>query len=284
MISIENITKKYNDKVVLNRINCTFEKGITAILGPNGAGKSTLINILMLIEKPNNGKIYFDKNDILPNSNSYLSICSYMPQLQSLYEDFTGYEFLMYIGLLKKVEKKIIIQRIKKYATKLDLFDEIDKKIKNYSGGMKQRLIFIASILNNPLILYLDEPTASLDPNQRIKLKNILSELALCTIIVITTHIVQDIDDISNSIIFLKEGNILNQCKREKIKDDFDAYVYEKISDASEMEELSEKYLISNVIKEGEQLKIRFITNEKLNLLTMMIPTVEDYYLWRMSK
>lgn len=283
MIEVKQITKKFKNTIALHDFSCQFGNGITAILGPNGAGKSTLMSILMTIEKPTSGSIVCDSKNILDMKEEYLSETSYMPQMQSLYEDFTGFEFLMYVGLLKSVKKDVIIERINKYSYNLDLNNKLNEKIKSYSGGMKQRLLFIASILNKPKILFLDEPTAGLDPNQRIKLKNIISELSLDTAIVIATHIVQDVEDISNSLVFINKGEKILQCDTDHFKDDFDAYVYEAVLNANDVEKLKKKCLISNSRKLDNKLMVRFISNNEILGLKPLTPTLDDYYLWRMG-
>lgn len=174
--------------------------------GPNGAGKSTLMNIITDNLKLDSGKILWNGQESKILGAKYREILGYMPQGQGLYNGFTAKRFLNYIAVLKEVPKEDIEMQIQKVSKSVNLQDELSKKIGMYSGGMKQRLLIAATIIGNPKLLIFDEPTAGLDPKERIRVKKIMSELAKDKIVIIATHIVPDIENIANEIIILKDG------------------------------------------------------------------------------
>ncbi len=174
--------------------------------GPNGAGKSTLMNIITDNLKLDSGKILWNGQESKTLGAKYREILGYMPQGQGLYNGFTAKRFLNYIAVLKEVPKEEIEMQIQKVSKSVNLQDELGKKIGMYSGGMKQRLLIAATIIGNPKLLIFDEPTAGLDPKERIRVKKIMSELAKDKIVIIATHIVPDIENIANEIIILKDG------------------------------------------------------------------------------
>ena len=174
--------------------------------GPNGAGKSTLMNIITDNLKLDSGKILWNGQESKILGAKYREILGYMPQGQGLYNGFTAKRFLNYIALLKDIPKENIEMQIKKVSESVNLQDELGKKIEMYSGGMKQRLLIAATIIGNPKLLIFDEPTAGLDPKERVRVKKIMSELAKDKIVIIATHIVPDIENIANEIIILKNG------------------------------------------------------------------------------
>lgn len=174
--------------------------------GPNGAGKSTLMNIITDNLNADNGKILWNGEDCKTIGTKYREILGYMPQQQGLYNGFTAKRFLNYIAVLKDVPKDKIEEQIQKASRSVNLQDELGKKIEMYSGGMKQRLLIAAAIIGNPKLLILDEPTAGLDPKERVRVKKLMKELAKDKIVIIATHIVPDIENIANEIIILKNG------------------------------------------------------------------------------
>ena len=174
--------------------------------GPNGAGKSTLMNIITDNLKLDSGKILWNGQESKTLGAKYREILGYMPQGQGLYNGFTAKRFLNYIAVLKEVPKEDVEMQIQKVSKSVNLQDELGKKIGMYSGGMKQRLLIAATIIGNPKLLIFDEPTAGLDPKERIRVKKIMSELAKDKIVIIATHIVPDIENIANEIIILKDG------------------------------------------------------------------------------
>ena len=216
MLEIRNLSKSYGKKVALNNINLRFDNGLYGLLGPNGAGKSTLMNIITDNLKADNGEILWNGIDYQTLGVKYREILGYMPQQQGLYNGFTGKRFLNYIAVLKDIPKKEILLQIEESAKKVNLQNELDKKINMYSGGMKQRLLIASCILGNPKLIIFDEPTAGLDPKERVRVKKLMQELSSKSIVIIATHIVPDIENIAKEIVILKEGVLIEKNTPEK--------------------------------------------------------------------
>ena len=217
MLEIRNLSKSYGKKVALNNINLKFDNGLYGLLGPNGAGKSTLMNISTDNLKADNGEILWNGIDYQTLGVKYREILGYMPQQQGLYNGFTGKRFLNYIAVLKDIPKKEILLQIEESAKKVNLQNELDKKINMYSGGMKQRLLIASCILGNPKLIIFDEPTAGLDPKERVRVKKLMQELSSKSIVIIATHIVPDIENIAKEIVILKEGVLIEKNTPEKL-------------------------------------------------------------------
>ena len=217
MLEIRNLSKSYGKKVALNNINLKFDNGLYGLLGPNGAGKSTLMNIITDNLKADNGEILWNGMDYQKLGAKYREILGYMPQQQGLYNGFTGKRFLNYIAVLKDIPKKEILLQIEESAKKVNLQNELDKKINMYSGGMKQRLLIASCILGNPKLIIFDEPTAGLDPKERVRVKKLMQELSSKSIVIIATHIVPDIENIAKEIVILKEGVLIEKNTPEKL-------------------------------------------------------------------
>ena len=217
MLEIRNLSKSYGKKVALNNINLKFDNGLYGLLGPNGAGKSTLMNIITDNLKADNGEILWNGIDYQTLGVKYRDILGYMPQQQGLYNGFTGKRFLNYIAVLKDIPKKEILLQIEESAKKVNLQNELDKKINMYSGGMKQRLLIASCILGNPKLIIFDEPTAGLDPKERVRVKKLMQELSSKSIVIIATHIVPDIENIAKEIVILKEGVLIEKNTPEKL-------------------------------------------------------------------
>lgn len=217
MLEIRNLSKSYGKKVALNNINLKFDNGLYGLLGPNGAGKSTLMNIITDNLKADNREILWNGIDYQTLGVKYREILGYMPQQQGLYNGFTGKRFLNYIAVLKDIPKKEILLQIEESAKKVNLQNELDKKINMYSGGMKQRLLIASCILGNPKLIIFDEPTAGLDPKERVRVKKLMQELSSKSIVIIATHIVPDIENIAKEIVILKEGVLIEKNTPEKL-------------------------------------------------------------------
>lgn len=204
---IENVTKQYKDKIAVNCVSATLEKGVIGLLGANGAGKTTLMSMICGVKNPTAGNIRFD--DIPVSEERYRDCLGYLPQDFGYYPNFTGREFLNYMALIKGMEKLEAKKRIDELLKIVNLEDAADKKMKSYSGGMKQRIGIAQAVLNKPKILVLDEPTAGLDPKERVRFRNIIEELGQDSIVVLSTHIVSDVEHIAERILIMNEGQFV---------------------------------------------------------------------------
>ena len=218
-LQLEGLSKTYGTVQALRKVTYTFKPGIYGILGANGAGKSTMINLITdnvsRDSGSDGGKILYDGEDILKLGKRFRAIVGYMPQQQEIYPFYTGRMFLAYMGLLKGVEKKMLNDEIEKYASKVNLLDVLDRKVGTYSGGMKQRLLIAQAFLGDSKIIIFDEPTAGLDPKERIHVRNLIHDNSTGKIILIATHVVQDIEDIASQIMLLKKGVLIEMAAPE---------------------------------------------------------------------
>lgn len=211
MLELFEITKKYKDKLALNNISLTLDNGIYGLLGPNGAGKSTLMNIITGNIQPTGGIIKWNGKDIKQLKAEYRSILGYAPQQQGLYNAFSGRRFLSYMATLKGISKKEMPDEIDRVLSYVNMTEKADKAIGTYSGGMKQRILIAQAILGNPKLIILDEPTAGLDPKERVRIRERIEALSGDKIILVSTHVVSDIESIANEIILIKSGNIIDR-------------------------------------------------------------------------
>jgi len=234
MLELFEITKKYKDKLALNNISLTLDNGIYGLLGPNGAGKSTLMNVITGNIQPSSGNIIWNGKDIKQLKSEYRSILGYAPQQQGLYDSFSGRRFLSYMAALKGISKKEMPYEINRALSYVNMTEKADKAIGTYSGGMKQRILIAQAILGNPKLIILDEPTAGLDPKERVRIRERIETLSGDKIILVSTHVVSDIESIANEIILIKNGNIIDRdtvnalCSRHNNSDNLEG-VYMQI-------------------------------------------------------
>ena len=208
-LRIEHLTKKYGEKVALRDFTYTFTPGIYGILGANGAGKSTLMNLITDNVKRNEGQILWDGTDILKLSKRFRAKLGYMPQQQGMYNDFSARAFLRYMAQIKEIPKKQADEQIEQLLDVVNLREDAHKKVGGFSGGMRQRVLLAQALLGDPKILILDEPTAGLDPRERLRLRQYISDLSQDRIVFLTTHIVSDIESIAGDVLLMKQGELV---------------------------------------------------------------------------
>ena len=208
-LRIEHLTKKYGEKVALRDFTYTFTPGIYGILGANGAGKSTLMNLITDNVKRNEGQILWNGTDILKLGKHFRAKLGYMPQQQGMYNDFSARAFLRYMAQIKEIPKKQADEQIEQLLDVVNLREDAHKKVGGYSGGMRQRVLLAQALLGDPKILILDEPTAGLDPRERLRLRQYISDLAQDRIVFLTTHIVSDIESIAGDVLLMKQGELV---------------------------------------------------------------------------
>lgn len=222
MLKIIKIKKNYGKKTALKEINLTFEKGVYGLLGPNGAGKSTLMNIITDNLASDSGEVLWNGQPISKLGIKYRRILGFTPQQQGLYNEFTGRRFLHYLAILKEIPKVEIKKEILRVAQLVNLTNELDKRLGAYSGGMKQRILIAQAILGNPQLVIMDEPTAGLDPKERVRIRELLRELGKDCIVLVATHVVSDIEPIANVILIQKKGEIIAQGSPESLLQQFE--------------------------------------------------------------
>lgn len=281
IIRFDDVSKQYKKNAALEHVNITLEEGIYGLLGPNGAGKSTFMKILTGNILQTEGKVTCDNEDISRMGKAYRKYIGYMPQQQEMYPYFTGRRFLTYMAALKGMDRAKMRQEIDEIAEKINLNEFIDKKIGNYSGGMKQRLLIAQALLGNPQVLVLDEPTAGLDPKERIRIRNLISENSKGKIVIIATHVVQDIECIADRLIMLKKGEVLAAGTPEQLLLGIKGYVYEVKLPLAQAEADMKKLNVSNVSRCMEGMKLRIVSeNIPYDNAACVEPDLEDYYLY----
>lgn len=279
---IRGLNKNYGAKVALQDFHAVFENGIYGILGPNGAGKSTLMNILTDNLLRDSGRILCNETEITKMKAQYRKIMGYMPQQQQLYDSFTVNHFISYMGTLRGMDKKEIRRRMEELLPLLNLSEVRRKKIKELSGGMKQRVLLVQALLDDPQILILDEPTAGLDPKERIRIRNLISDLSGDKIVLIATHVVSDIEFISKEILLMKNGRVVDKDCPEALQKKIAGKVFEIRIVQEELNQVKKEFEISNLFRTEGEIVVRVISEECPTAYrwTEVSPTLEDVYLY----
>lgn len=229
VIEFQGISKRYGKKIALRDFSATLKPGIYGLLGANGAGKTTLMRMICGILRPTEGKITLGGQSM--DSEAYRSMLGYLPQDFGYYPDFTGREFLLYMAALKGIPKSRARSRSRELLELVGLAEQAHKKIKTYSGGMKQRLGIAQALLNEPRLLVLDEPTAGLDPKERVRFRDLIAQAGQSSIVLLSTHIVSDVEHIADSILMMREGRLIYQGKWEESRGDLEAFYLEQFGE-----------------------------------------------------
>ena len=275
-LTAEHLTKIFIHKTAVNDFSYTFTNGIYGLLGPNGSGKSTLMRMLCDILKPNQGHIYLDGTLIQTMNEDYRDILGYLPQDFGYYPQFNAYDFLMYFATLKGFSKKEAKDRVEM----VNLTSEKKHKIKTFSGGMKQRLGIAQALLNDPKILIVDEPTAGLDPKERANFKSILARCANDKIVILSTHIVSDIETLAQHILIMKDGKLHQHGTREELLLPLHDQVYTFICEEQEVEKLSKEMIVTAMMPVQNKMQIRAIISKPAREdMRREEPSLEDLYL-----
>lgn len=283
-IGMERITKKFGNHEVLKGINLELENGMYGLLGPNGAGKTTLIRILAGVMPATQGIVKMNNKDRGECLDEYRSKVGYLPQDVDFYPEFTGREYLEYVAALKGLDNDHASKKISELADKVSLTNDLNRKCVTYSGGMKRRLGIAQALLNDPEILILDEPTAGLDPNERIKFRNIISAFSKDRMVLLSTHIVSDVDTIAKKIVMIKNGTVGRLATSEEFSEQMRGKVWSVIMDPETLIEYQKSAIISNVVPKGELMEVRVISDKRPSENAIMLETnLEDAYLYEFS-
>ena len=280
-LELDGLTKEFGDFTAVNHINLTMTNGVYGLLGVNGAGKTTLMRMLCTLLKPTSGTICCNGKDIFSMGSEYRKLLGYLPQDFGFYPEFRVEDYLLYIGALKGIRPIVAKKRVKELIAKVGLSKAAHKKMKKLSGGMKRRAGIAQAMLNDPKILILDEPTAGLDPNERIRFRNLISELSEDRLVLLSTHIVSDIEYIANEIWLMKDGEILHKGSIDKLINSMTETVWECLVPKNRVSDFMEKYKISNMKSEINQVMLRIISHEKPVENAMRVEaSLEDVFLY----
>ncbi|MDO5336756.1 MAG: ABC transporter ATP-binding protein [Eubacteriales bacterium] len=281
-LRMENLTKRYGEKYGVHGMNLRLLSGVYGLLGANGAGKTTLMRLLCGLEKPTEGRVLLNGKDIRGFLDKYCGLLGYLPQDFPFYGDFRAEDFLLYMASLKGLSAEMAKRRSTRLLCEVGLDAEKQRKIKTFSGGMKQRLGIAQAMLNNPRILILDEPTAGLDPKERVRFRNLISTFSKDRIVLLSTHIVSDVEYIADTIIMMKEGKLLHLGRAGEIASEISGLVWECEVLESAAEAMQKHFPITNLRNlENGSTVIRVISKEKpAKNAAMVSPNLEDLYLY----
>lgn len=287
-LTIDSLSKTYGSNRALNNFSVVFKPGIYALLGPNGSGKSTLMNILTDNLKADSGEItYTDDNgnteNILHMGGRFREKIGFMPQYPGLYPNFTVERFMWYMAALKGIKKVEAKKQIPEILAAVDLDDVPKRKIGALSGGMKQRLTLAQAVLGDSEILILDEPTAGLDPKQRIAIRNYISQISFNKIVLIATHVVSDIEFIARDIIMLKKGVIVDNAPPQELVKKIEGKVWRVPCAETAVQDMQDRFRVTNITRDEETgvVLLRVLADEQpTDISKTVTPTLEDYYLY----
>ncbi|MFH0734959.1 MAG: ABC transporter ATP-binding protein [bacterium] len=284
-LNIRNVSKKYKDKIWgIKDISLELEPGIIGLLGPNGAGKTTLMNILATITKPSEGVVMWNDDDVSIHPNMLRRDLGYLPQYFGIYPHLTAIEFLQYISALKGINGRNAKNKIYELLELVNLVDVCNRPLGGFSEGMKQRVGIAQSLLNDPKLLIVDEPTAGLDPEERIRFRNLLSDLSGNRIVILSTHIVTDIEATATDIAIISRGRLLQHTTPEKLLQMVEGKVWLCIITSDQVQQFREKYLISSTARKSDGVYIRVVSELPPSSNAYQTPpNLEDAYLYFIS-
>ncbi len=261
-LKLNDIIKSYGPIKALNGFSAVIDDGVYGLLGPNGAGKTTLIKIITDSIKSDSGSVYINGKNIKSLGDSYRSMLGYMPQHHGIYPSFTAAQFLSYIGSLKAMDMKRIEDEVPKILKSVNLMDVAHRRIGTFSGGMKQRIMLAQALMGDPKILILDEPTAGLDPKERIRMRNLISGYALNRIVIIATHVVSDIEYIAKKVMLIKKGVLINYDYPYELCKKLEGKVYEIEASEEELPDIILSFNVCNIQKSIDSLVIRILLHD----------------------
>ncbi|WP_195334907.1 ABC transporter ATP-binding protein [Paraclostridium bifermentans] len=281
---LKNINKSFKDKIAVNNFNVTLNNGIYGLLGPNGAGKTSLMRIIADVSNATSGEVYLNGKSKSELGADYRSLLGYLPQDVGFYKTFTAQKFLEYVSTLKGLEKEYSKVKIDELLKFVNLEKDRNRKIGKFSGGMKQRLGIAQALLNDPKVLILDEPTAGLDPNERIRFKNLISEISKDKIVILSTHIVSDVEFISNEIIIMKDGKLVEKDTPNELLKSIRGKVHSLRIKEDVLHKVQNEFKVSNIVREKDHILVRVVGHENINIKDVDVinenPSLEDLFLY----
>lgn len=281
-LSITNLSKQYNaQKIAVSNLSLQINKGVLGLLGPNGAGKSTLMKMIATISIPSSGTLLLEGTDIVQNPNSIRKVLGYLPQDFGVYPNLNAYEFLEYIAAMKGLGGKGLRQRIDLLLEGVNLTADAKRPIGTYSGGMKQRIGIAQALLNDPKVLIFDEPTVGLDPEERMRFRQLIADLAQDSIIILSSHIVSDIESIADEVAIMQEGKLITHAPQYEIIKQAEGKIFEVLLDNNDLNAFKHHYKVIDTARQADKVKTRYISTAQAAapLSVQVTATLEDAYL-----
>ncbi|CEP95726.1 ABC transporter ATP-binding protein [[Clostridium] sordellii] len=283
-LTLKNITKVFKDKIAVNDFNVILTSGVYGLLGPNGAGKTSLMRIIADVSNATSGEVYLNGKSKTELGADYRAVLGYLPQDVGFYKSFTAQKFLEYVATLKGIDKEKASIKIDELLKFVNLEKDRKRKIGKFSGGMKQRLGIAQALLNDPKILILDEPTAGLDPNERIRFKNLIAEISRDKIVILSTHIVSDVEFIANEILIMRDGELVEKATSVEILNIIRGKVHSLKIKEDLLHKVQSKFKVSNIIRDHEHIIVR-VVGDKSPLIDGVevieeLPNLEDLFLY----
>jgi len=281
-LSITNLGKQYRrDFWGLRDFSLEIKSGILGLLGPNGAGKSTFMRMLATITKPTEGTILWNRTDVVKSPDTLRAVLGYLPQDFGVYPNLNAIEFLEYMAAIKGLEANWTKKRIDELLQVVNLVEAAKRPLGGYSGGMKQRVGIAQALLNDPQLLIVDEPTVGLDPEERVRFRNLLSDLSGERIVILSTHIVSDVEATATHIALVNKGQLLRESSPEDLLKELDGKVWEWIVKSDDLPALKQKHIVSGTIRRSDGVQVRVVSNDQPEAQARSVsPNLEDAYLY----
>jgi ABC-2 type transport system ATP-binding protein len=281
-LSIQGVGKQYRTKNWgLRDFTLEIGPGVLGLLGPNGAGKSTLMRILATITKATTGSVTWNGVDIAKSPNNLRAVLGYLPQDFGVYPNLSAVEFLEYMAVIKGLDSKTIKRRIEELLQVTNLVEAAKRPLGGYSGGMKQRIGIAQALLNDPQLLIVDEPTVGLDPEERVRFRNLLSDLSGERIVILSTHIVSDVESTASHIVLIDKGRLLRKAAPEDLLKELESKVWEWSVSSDELIALKQKHIVSGTIRRSDGVQVRVVSEDKPETGARNVsPNLEDAYLY----
>jgi ABC-2 type transport system ATP-binding protein len=280
-LEIAEVSKRYKNVWGLRDFSLKLASGVWGLLGPNGAGKSTLMSILATVTKPTEGKVTWNGIDICKSPDELRPVLGYLPQDFGVYPNLSAVEFLEYMAAIKGLDSKLARRRIDELLQVFNLVEARDRPLGGYSGGMKQRVGLAQALLNDPKLLIVDEPTVGLDPEERVRFRNLLSDLSGDRIVILSTHIVSDVEATATEIAIISDGRLLISAVPETLLQSVESKVWERVIPSLDLPAIRQQYLVSNVMRRSDGVHLRIVADSRPSADAVpIVPTLEDAYLY----
>ena len=284
-LTIDRVSKRYGrNTLALQDFSLELGSGVLGLLGPNGAGKTTLMSILATITRPTSGTIRWNGTDLASDPNAIRSVLGYLPQDFGVYPNLNAVEFLEYLAAVKGLDATAARRRIDELLNLVNLTDVRKRPLGGYSGGMRQRIGIAQALLNDPKLLIVDEPTAGLDPEERVRFRNLLSDLSGDRVVILSTHIVSDVEATATDIALISQGKLVAHAAPEDLLRAVEGKVWEWIVPSSELTAARQEYLISNTTRRSDGVHVRLLALQPPPGTMPVAPTLEDAYLFCLSQ